>query len=68
MGYYDFDEHFWQPCEVCAQKAQEKGKKPSRFSLTGLWCWLRCHVWERGDRVSENANPKKAIVSKSPDF
>ncbi|MFP4300175.1 MAG: hypothetical protein ACLFT0_20380 [Spirulinaceae cyanobacterium] len=55
MGYYDFNEHFWQPCEVCAQKAQEKGEKPGKFSLIRFLCWLRCHVFRMGDRVEKSA-------------
>ncbi|MEC4806103.1 MAG: hypothetical protein SAJ12_06310 [Jaaginema sp. PMC 1079.18] len=55
MGYYDFDDHFWQPCEVCAQKAQETDEKAGKFSLAAVWCWLRCHVFAKGDRVTKNA-------------
>lgn len=62
MGYYDFDEHFWQPCEVCAQKAQEKGKKAGKLSLTGFLCWLRCHVFARSDRISKKANNQSKMT------
>lgn len=27
MGYYDFDEHFWSPVEVCAQAPQKESHK-----------------------------------------
>ncbi len=28
MGYYDFDDHFWSPREVCAQAPQQDTPKP----------------------------------------
>lgn len=28
MGYYDFDDHFWSPREVCAQAQAKKAQEP----------------------------------------
>jgi hypothetical protein len=35
MGYYDFNDHFWSPLEVCAQGSK---KEPSekKFKITNL--------------------------------
>lgn len=35
MGYYDFNEHFWSPIEVCAQ-APEKELPEKKFIVTNL--------------------------------
>lgn len=33
MGYYDFNDHFWSPVEVCAQAPQKKPlEKKSRVT------------------------------------
>lgn len=29
MGYYDFDDHFWSPQEVCAQTPTKVNQEPS---------------------------------------
>jgi hypothetical protein len=28
MGYYDFDDHFWSPREVCAQAPAKEAQEP----------------------------------------
>jgi len=28
MGYYDFDDHFWSPREVCAQAPIKEAQEP----------------------------------------
>lgn len=35
MGYYDFNEHFWSPIEVCAQ-APEKESLEKKLTVTNL--------------------------------
>ena len=35
MGYYDFNEHFWSPIEVCAQ-APKKESLEKKFIVTNL--------------------------------
>jgi hypothetical protein len=35
MGYYDFNEHFWSPIEVCAQ-APKKELPEKKFIVTNL--------------------------------
>ena len=46
MGYYDFNEHFWAPYEVCAQKSQIVPQE-EYFSIVE-----RLHSWLRGVRHS----------------
>ncbi|MBD2312188.1 hypothetical protein H6G20_10995 [Desertifilum sp. FACHB-1129] len=38
MSYYDFDDHFWAPCEVCCQKRAETNLQPTHrlFPWIGL--------------------------------
>ncbi len=35
MGYYDFDDHFWSPREVCAQ-VPKKEPQERKFKVTKL--------------------------------
>lgn len=35
MGYYDYDEHFWSPLEVCAQAPQKEPRK-RKLNVTEL--------------------------------
>ena len=35
MGYYDFDEHFWSPVEVCVQAPQKESRK-RKLNMTEL--------------------------------
>lgn len=35
MGYYDFNDHFWSPREVCAQ-APQKQPQTERFGFLKL--------------------------------
>ena len=35
MGYYDFNDHFWSPLEVCAQ-APKKQPPEKKFNVTNL--------------------------------
>jgi hypothetical protein len=35
MGYYDFNDHFWSPLEVCAQ-APKKEASEKKFKITNL--------------------------------
>ena len=35
MGYYDFNDHFWSPREVCAQ-APKKQAPEKKFNVTNL--------------------------------
>jgi hypothetical protein len=58
MSYYDFDDHFWQPCEVCAppeKEVKQKGRKRSWLGVTNVFCGLWCKGIVRRDR-----NPKSS--------
>lgn len=35
MGYYDFDNHFWSPREVCAQAPQPTSQEQSLRGVAG---------------------------------
>ncbi len=66
MGYYDFDDHFWAPHQVCKQKSQTIAQEEyfsEYFSILG-----KLNNWLRGFKHSsikalEKAYEKKWILS-----
>ena len=64
MSYYDFDDHFWAPYEVCGQKS-EIVTQEEYFSIIGkLYSWLR-GVRHSSIETLEIAYKKRWILSTS---
>lgn len=66
MGYYDFDDHFWAPHQVCKQKSQTIDQEEyfsEYFSIMGkLYNWLRGFKCSSINAL-EKAYEKKWILS-----
>ena len=52
MSYYDFDDHFWAPHEVCAQ-APQKEINNSLFSVVQEWFRTVFSIEFSGDRMEQ---------------
>lgn len=55
MGYYDFDDHFWSPREVCAQAPQLETRQDF-FNIPKLLCTIFTAVFRFGDGVVREAD------------
>ena len=55
MGYYDFDDHFWSPLEVCAQ-APKKQSPEKKFNVTDLVQSIFSGIHRPSNRVIKDAN------------
>ena len=40
MSYYDFDDHFWAPHEVCGQNIEIVDRKNLLFFIKKLYSWI----------------------------
>ncbi|AFZ17470.1 hypothetical protein Mic7113_1598 [Allocoleopsis franciscana PCC 7113] len=54
MGYYDFNDHFWSPLEVCAS-APKKEPSEKKFKITNLVQTI----------LSAGSQPSKTLVKKA---
>ncbi len=52
MGYYDFNDHFWSPREVCAQAPKPETQEPS-IKVPNLVEIIFRKLFGRGDRVEQ---------------
>jgi hypothetical protein len=55
MGYYDFNDHFWSPLEVCAQ-APKKQSSEKKFNVTNLVQTIFSGMYRPSNRVLKDAN------------
>ena len=55
MGYYDFNDHFWSPLEVCAQ-APKKELPEKKFIVTNLVQTIFNVMYRPSHNVSKKAN------------
>ena len=62
MSYYDFDDHFWAPHEVCAQAPQAKVANHP-FSLVKEWLQIIFTVDLSGESMErfQSKNSEKAL-------
>ncbi len=57
MGYYDFDDHFWSPHEVCKQKSQIVTQEEEFSLIKKLQGYLRRFK----KRNTENSKPENEV-------
>ena len=57
MGYYDFDDHFWSPHEVCQQKSKIVAQE-EEFSFIKK---LQGYLQRFRKRKTENSEPQNEV-------
>jgi hypothetical protein len=55
MGYYDFNDHFWSPLEVCAQ-APKKEPPEKKIRITNLVQTIFNAMSQSNKSVAKKAN------------
>lgn len=55
MGYYDFNDHFWSPLEVCAQ-APKKQSLEKKIRITNLINTISSAISHSNKRVTKKAS------------